>query len=85
LKNRFIELVQVAFRMIRKQKMISHWLWTPRIIAFSTSQMSYFGTARRQILRSHYQLKYRFIHLAKFAFWVCQKVDNPVAWCVQTI
>jgi hypothetical protein len=30
-------------------------------------------------------LKHRFTDLAKFAFFVCQKPDNPVASCVETM
>jgi hypothetical protein len=30
-------------------------------------------------------LKHRFLDLAKVAFWDCQKADNPVAGCVETM
>jgi hypothetical protein len=28
---------------------------------------------------------HRFLHLAKVAFWVCQKSDNPVSRCFKTL
>jgi hypothetical protein len=53
---RFLDLTQVALRAEQKQKMISHELSNPRNISFSISHKSYFGTARRQILRSQCHL-----------------------------
>jgi hypothetical protein len=68
--------------------MISHGLSTTCNINLSTKRKSYFGPIIRQKMNSHGEYtpwKKRLLDLEKVAFWVCQKADNPVAVCIETM
>jgi hypothetical protein len=82
LKLHFRDLVQVAFWMPRRQKMISHGLSTPWNIALSTIRKSHFGPMIRQKMKSRIRQSLILFgpECRNFILRACQPLVISLSW-----
>jgi hypothetical protein len=75
------------FGMPRREKMSSHDLSTPWNNALTTKRKSHFWQPEINywILSPFRHLNLLILDFAKVTFWVCQRANNPISRCFETM